>query len=143
MVRIRREVIGLVLIAFVVAVFMAGWWFWWLPKTEFSCDGNNSGAPTVDLAATRFVQTVIDGDALLACAYITNKLPENELADAINSIKTELGDPTDAGKVRISCGAREGSTYALLLEGPSGSVEASVLSFQGWYRVILPIENEE
>nr|WP_159087552.1 hypothetical protein [Tessaracoccus timonensis] len=141
MVRSQRSVVIVAAcIVVAVAVMVAGWWFWWHPKTEFSCDGRNAGADTPTLAASRFVTSLVERDTETACTILTNKIEHDELQAQLESLWKQLGEPTDPADIDVTIGDQGGSSFPLALEGPHGTAELSILSFQRWYRVTLPLQ---
>lgn len=113
------------------------WQFWWIPKTEFSCDGLPKGAPTPSVAAHEFTVSMINSDTAGMCAALADKLTDSELAALATDLRAQLGDPTSAEQIKIRVGEQGGSLFPLTLEGPGGSVDLFVNSFLGWYRVTV------
>lgn len=115
-----------------------GWWLWSPAKTEFSCDGRNSGASTPELAAASFVESLAARDSGAACRIITNKMGQRELQLGLDEMWARLGEPTDPKEIGVTVGVQSGNSYPLRLEGPGGAYEVTILSFLDWYRVTLP-----
>lgn len=138
--RRRNLRVALVVVALLVLGIAGGffWRTWWLPKTDFSCDGWPSGQPSALAAGSRLVESIVDQDVVAACRVLTNKLGHDDVARLLAQWKAQLGNPRDASAVRVVLGEQGGSTIPLVLSGPGGRVELAALSFLDWYRVTAP-----
>lgn len=130
-----RAAVATLVTGLVVALGFMFWQFWWVPKTEFSCDGLPNGASTPSAAAQEFSRSVINSDTDGMCAVLVNKLTDTELQALATDLREQLGDPTSVEQITVRVGEQGGSLFPLTLEGPGGSVELFVHSFLGWYRV--------
>lgn len=136
--RARRRRTGLVLgaVLILVAIGLAFWQLWWIPRTAFSCDGLPRGASSSAAAAQEFTSALVDSDTSAMCGVMVDKLSDAQLAALATELRQKLGEPTRTDQVTVRIGEQGGSSFPLTLEGPGGAVDLSVHSFMGWYRVV-------
>ncbi len=133
-----RPVCALTTLGAVAILLLAGlvfWHFWWVPRAAYSCDGMPTGASSPRAAAERFLDGLARHDSAAMCAALVDKLSDAELASLDAQLTAELGTPSGPEHVDIQIGEQMGSTLPLTFVGPGGTVDMSVHSFQGWYRV--------
>lgn len=136
--RAQRRRTGLVLgaVLILVAIGLAFWQLWWIPRTAFSCDGLPRGASSPAAAAQEFTSALVDSDTSAMCGVMVDKLSDAQLTALATELRQKLGEPTRTDQVTVRIGEQGGSSFPLTLEGPGGAVDLSVHSFMGWYRVV-------
>lgn len=136
--RAQRRRTGLVLgaVLILVAIGLAFWQLWWIPRTAFSCDGLPRGASSPAAAAQEFTSALVDSDTSAMCGVMVDKLSDAQLTALASELRQKLGEPTRTDQVTVRIGEQGGSSFPLTLEGPGGAVDLSVHSFMGWYRVV-------